>query len=66
MSPPSSFACALLNSQPMGFYAPAQILSDAQAHDVTIYPICINSSYWDNTLETDKNGKLALRLGLDK
>ena len=47
----------------MGFYAPAQILSDAQAHDVTIYPICINNSYWDNTLETDENGKLALRLG---
>ena len=60
---PAVFACALLNSQPMGFYAPAQILSDAQAHDVTIYPICINNSYWDNTLETDKNGKLALRLG---
>ena len=36
---------------------------DARSHDVTIYPICINNSYWDNTLETDKDGKLALRLG---
>ena len=60
---PAVFACALLNSQPMGFYAPAQILNDARAHDVSIYPICINNSYWDNTLETDKNGELALRLG---
>ena len=57
------FACALLNSQPMGFYAPAQIVRDAKEHGVTVLPVCINRSYWDNVMEPDDNGALALRLG---
>lgn len=60
---PAVFACALLNSQPMGFYAPAQIVRDAREHQVEIRPICVNSSTWDNTLERRADGALALRLG---
>ena len=60
---PAVFACALLNSQPMGFYAPAQIVRDAREHGVTVRPVCINASCWDNTLEADGRGGLALRLG---
>ena len=60
---PGIFACALLNSQPMGFYAPAQIIRDAKEHGVDVRPVSINDSYWDNTLETDGRGGLALRLG---
>ncbi|MBY8974701.1 error-prone DNA polymerase [Rhodobacteraceae bacterium NNCM2] len=60
---PAVFACALLNSQPMGFYAPAQIVRDAREHGVEVRPVCINRSYWDNTLEPTTDGKLALRLG---
>ena len=61
---PGIFACALLNSQPMGFYAPAQIVRDAKEHGVEIRPVCINDSYWDNTMEPDGHGGHALRLGL--
>ena len=61
---PGIFACALLNSQPMGFYAPAQIVRDARAHDVEVRPVCINASFWDNVMEPDGKGGLALRLGL--
>ena len=60
---PAVFACALLNSQPMGFYAPAQIVRDAREHQVEVRPICINASGWDNTLERRPDGGLALRLG---
>lgn len=60
---PGLFACALLNSQPMGFYAPAQIVRDAREHGVDVRPICINESYWDNVMEPDGRGGLALRLG---
>ncbi|WP_233270409.1 error-prone DNA polymerase [Chachezhania sediminis] len=60
---PGIFACALLNAQPMGFYAPAQIVRDAREHGVTVRPICVNESYWDNTMEPDGRGGLALRLG---
>ncbi|WP_417475918.1 error-prone DNA polymerase [Leisingera sp.] len=60
---PGIFACALLNSQPMGFYAPAQIVRDARAHGVEVRPVCINNSYWDNVMEPDGQGGLALRLG---
>ena len=60
---PAVFACALLNAQPMGFYAPAQIVRDAREHGVEVRPVCINASYWDNTLEPDGRGGLALRLG---
>jgi len=60
---PAVFACALLNSQPMGFYAPAQIVRDAREHDVELRPVDINASVWDNTLEARGDGTLALRLG---
>jgi len=48
---PAVFACALLNSQPMGFYAPAQIVRDAREHGVDVLPPDINYSQWDCTLE---------------
>ncbi len=48
---PAAFACALLNSQPMGFYAPAQIVRDAREHGVPVLPADVNSSEWDCTLE---------------
>jgi error-prone DNA polymerase len=62
---PAAFACALLNSQPMGFYAPAEIVRDAREHSVKINHVDVNSSTWDNTLEMDASstGGLALRLG---
>jgi len=60
---PAVFACALLNSQPMGFYAPAQIVRDAREHGVTVRPVDVNRSGWDCTLEPSEDGQ-ALRLGL--
>ncbi|HSQ95095.1 MAG TPA: error-prone DNA polymerase [Croceibacterium sp.] len=60
---PAAFAAALLNSQPMGFYAPAQIVRDAAEHGVTVLPADVNSSEWDCTLEEGQEG-VALRLGL--
>jgi error-prone DNA polymerase len=60
---PEVFACALLNSQPMGFYAPAQIVRDARDHGIHVRPICLNASRWDCTLENEGGG-LALRLGM--
>ncbi len=60
---PDVFACALLNSLPMGFYQPAQIVIDAQKHGVRVKPVDINYSDWNHTLE-DKAGKFCvLRLG---
>lgn len=56
---PAIFAAALLNSQPMGFYAPAQLVRDAQEHGVEVRPIDVNASGWDNSIEDG-----ALRLGL--
>jgi error-prone DNA polymerase len=56
---PAAFACALLNSQPMGFYAPAQIVRDAREHGVAVREVDVNCSDWDCTLESG-----ALRLGL--
>ena len=52
---PVAFCCALLNSQPMGFYAPAQLIKDARAHGVVVLPIDINDSIYDCSLEVDKN-----------
>jgi error-prone DNA polymerase len=60
---PAAFACALLNSQPMGFYAPAQIVRDAREHGVELREADVNFSEWDNTLEPSGNS-FALRLGL--
>lgn len=60
---PDVFAAALLNSMPMGFYQPAQIVIDARKHGVEVRAVDINHSNWDNTLE-EKSGKYhALRLG---
>lgn len=62
---PDIFCAALLNSQPMGFYAPAQIVRDAQDHRVEIRPVCINASRWDCTLEpTGDDSRFAVRLGM--
>lgn len=60
---PGIFACALLNSQPMGFYAPAQIVRDAREHGVRVLPVCINASSFDCTMDMQEDGALALRLG---
>src|SRR5580692_2899156 len=62
---PDVFCCALLNAQPMGFYAPAQIVRDARQHGVEIRPVDINCSRWDCTLEpTEEDGRFAVRLGM--
>ena len=61
---PAAFTASLLNSQPMGFYAPAQLISDARKHGVEIRPIDVNHSDWDCTLERTATGPLAIRLGL--
>ncbi|HWK63483.1 MAG TPA: error-prone DNA polymerase, partial [Rhizobiaceae bacterium] len=62
---PDAFCAALLNSQPMGFYAPAQIVSDARAHGVEVRPVCVNASRWDCTLEDAGEGdRKAVRLGM--
>jgi len=60
---PDVFACALLNSQPMGFYHPAQIIIDASKHGVEVRAVDINYSNWDNLLEERSNKYCALRLG---
>ncbi|MFC7556660.1 hypothetical protein ACFQU7_37240 [Pseudoroseomonas wenyumeiae] len=63
---PTVFAAALLNSQPMGFYAPAQIVRDAKDHGVEIRPLDVNASLWDCALEPEPRSAegYALRLGL--
>ena len=61
---PDAFCCALLNSQPMGFYQPAQIIQSFSREGITFRPICVNASRWDCTLEaTRDDGKFAVRLG---
>ena len=61
---PAAFTCALLNSQPMGFYSASQLVQDAQRHGVTVRPVDINCSAWDCSLEADESGAALLRLGL--
>jgi error-prone DNA polymerase len=61
---PDVFAVALLNSQPMGFYAPAQLIRDAREHGVEIRPIDVNHSDWDHKLEPVEDGRRAIRIGL--
>ncbi|PSJ57671.1 error-prone DNA polymerase [Pseudaminobacter soli (ex Li et al. 2025)] len=62
---PDAFCAALLNSQPMGFYAPAQIVRDACQHGVEVRPVCVNASRWDCTLEdAGEGGMKAVRLGM--
>ena len=60
---PEVFCAAILNSQPMGFYQPAQLVRDARAHEVEVRPVDVNNSGWDCTLEAAENGKHAVRLG---
>jgi DNA polymerase III alpha subunit len=61
---PEVFAAALLNSQPMGFYAPAQLVRDARENGVEVRPPDVNASDWDCTLEPSASNRCALRLGL--
>jgi error-prone DNA polymerase len=65
---PAAFTCALLNSQPMGFYAPSQLIQSADRHGVEIRPVDVNHSDWNCTLESadesDSGSAAALRLGL--
>ena len=62
---PATFACALINSQPMGFYAPAQFVRDAREHGVEVRPVDVNYSNWDCTLESGRDANNpALRLGM--
>ncbi len=60
---PDVFACALLNSMPMGFYQPAQIVIDAQKHGVEVRPVDVNHSTWDNQLQERAGQYCAMRLG---
>ncbi|PAL24275.1 error-prone DNA polymerase [Sphingopyxis sp. GW247-27LB] len=60
---PDVFCAALLNAQPMGFYAPAQIVADARKHGVEVRPVSINDSHWDCTLEATRGQYMAVRLG---
>ena len=61
---PAAFTAALMNSQPMGFYGPAQLLRDARAHGVQVLPVDVLTSDVDCTLEPGGQGEPALRLGL--
>ncbi|NWC10140.1 error-prone DNA polymerase [Pseudomonas agarici] len=61
---PAAFACALINSWPMGFYSPDQILQDARRHQLQIRPVDVRTSCWDCSLEPAEGAQPALRLGL--
>lgn len=60
----AAFCCGLMNSLPMGFYSPSQLIQDAQRHGVEIRPLDIAASGWDHSLERNRHGRWALRLGL--
>jgi len=61
---PAAFTCALLNSQPMGFYSASQLTQDVRRHGVEIREVTVNDSEWDNSLERRADDKPAIRLGL--
>jgi error-prone DNA polymerase len=61
---PAAFTAALLNSLPMGFYAPAQLVRDVRAHDVEVRAVDVTCSGFDSSLEQRADGTAALRLGL--
>jgi len=61
---PAAFAAALINSQPMGFYAPSQLVQDARRHAVEVRPVDVTLSHWECTLEPGQDAQPALRLGL--
>jgi error-prone DNA polymerase len=60
---PAAFTCALLNSQPMGFYSASQLIQEVRRQGVEVLPVDIHSSHWDCSLAADVDGKAALRLG---
>ncbi|MFA5678291.1 MAG: error-prone DNA polymerase [Pseudomonas sp.] len=61
---PAAFACTLINSWPMGFYSPDQLLQDARRHGIETFPVDVRYSDWDCSLESGKGGELGIRLGL--
>ena len=61
---PAAFCCGLMNSLPMGFYSPSQLLQDVARHGVEVRPLRVEHSHWDHTLEPGRGGQWALRLGL--
>jgi error-prone DNA polymerase len=63
---PDAFLASLLNSQPMGFYAPAQLVRDAKEHHVVVLPVDIHRSEWDTTLEGDAEPLRDVRLGFGR
>ncbi|HEX7081944.1 MAG TPA: error-prone DNA polymerase [Gammaproteobacteria bacterium] len=63
---PAAFFCALLNSQPMGFYAPAQLLRAARVQGVVVMPVDVTASDVESTLEADERGEPGIRLGFDR
>ncbi|MEO7725822.1 MAG: error-prone DNA polymerase, partial [Burkholderiales bacterium] len=63
---PAAFLAALLNSQPMGFYGPSQLVQDARRHGVEVRPVDVMVSAWECTLESAANGEPAVRLGFSR
>jgi error-prone DNA polymerase len=63
---PAAFCCALLNSQPMGFYAPQQLVRSAREHGVEVRAVDVNRSAWESTLERREDGAAAVRIGLQR
>src|SRR5690554_3126247 len=61
---PAAFTCALINSWPMGFYSPDQLLQDARRHGVETFPVDVRYSEWDCSMEAGRNSELGIRLGL--
>jgi error-prone DNA polymerase len=61
---PAAFCCALLNSQPMGFYSASQLTQDLRRHGIEIRAVDVNQSDWDNSLERGKDGAATMRIGL--
>ncbi len=61
----AAFTCGLLNNQPMGFYAPAVLVKDAQRHGLRVHPICVQRSDWPCSIENEADGSLSVRIGLN-
>ncbi|QQX85242.1 error-prone DNA polymerase [Cupriavidus necator] len=61
---PAAFLCAMLNSQPMGFYSPSQLVQDGKRHQVEVRPVDVSISNWDSALEAKESEQAAVRLGL--
>lgn len=61
---PAAFCCGLMNSLPMGFYSPSQLMQDVRRHGVEVRPVRVEHSDWDHTLEADTRGRPCIRLGL--